>query len=116
MIEGREASRPVSRVRSVALASVSPRRRQLLESLGLEVVLVRSSYEESEHVQRHADPRDLVIAHAQGKAAGAEAAGPPLLVAADTTVVIDGDVLGKPADAHEAQAMLSRLAGRQHTV
>jgi nucleoside triphosphate pyrophosphatase len=101
---------------SVALASRSPRRRQLLESLGLAVTVVASGYEEREHDERYRDPADLVLAHAIGKAERAEAAGPPLLVAADTIVVLDGDMLGKPADAAEAARMLERLSGRSHDV
>jgi septum formation protein len=117
MTDGREPeSRPPRTLRSVALASVSPRRRQLLESLGLQVVQVPSSYREADHLDAHPDPRDLVLAHAQGKARLAEPHGPPMLVAADTEVVIDGDVLGKPRDAAEAQTMLTRLSGRTHTV
>ena len=117
MTDGREPqSRPPQNLRSVALASVSPRRRQLLESLGLEVVQVASGYREEDHLDAHGDPRDLVLAHAQGKARLAQAHGPPLLVAADTAVVIDDAVLGKPRDPAEATAMLMRLSGRTHTV
>lgn len=60
-------------------------------------------------------PRDLAIAHARGKAAGAEIAL-PFTVAADTVVDCDGDALGKPADDDEAAAMLRRLSGRDHRV
>jgi septum formation protein len=117
MTDGREpGSRPPTALRSVALASISPRRRGLLESLGLEVVQIKSVYREDDHVAAHGDPRDLVLAHAQGKARFAEPLGPPVLVAADTAVVIDGEVLGKPRDPAEAQAMLARLSGRTHTV
>jgi septum formation protein len=117
MTDGREPEPPFpTSLRSVALASISPRRRQLLESLGLEVVQIKSSYREDDHLDAHRDPRDLVLAHAQGKARLAEPIGPPVLVAADTEVVVDGDVLGKPRDPDEARAMLARLAGRTHTV
>ncbi|MBV8366178.1 MAG: septum formation protein Maf [Candidatus Eremiobacteraeota bacterium] len=101
---------------SVALASRSPRRRQLLESLGLKVVQIASRYDEEEHADRYADAREMVLAHARGKAALADGSGPPLLVAADTDVVIDGDILGKPRDAAEAAAMLRRLSGKTHIV
>jgi septum formation protein len=101
---------------AVALASISPRRRQLLESLDIEVVVVGSRYDEGAHHDDYDDPLELVLAHALGKAAQADPAGPPLLVAADTAVVIDGDILGKPRDAAEAAAMLRRLSGRRHEV
>src|SRR5271166_1597953 len=116
MTDGREPGSRHAVLRSVALASISPRRRQLLESLGLEVVQIKSGYREDDHLDAHRDPRDLVLAHAQGKACLAAAEGPPVLVAADTEVVIDGDVLGKPRDPPEARAMLTRLSGRTHTV
>ena len=99
---------------SVALASRSPRRRQLLKSLGLHVVEVASSYDENAHA--YSDPREMVLEHARGKAALAAPNGPPLLVAADTDVVIDGAVLGKPRDATDAAAMLRLLSGRTHVV
>ena len=98
---------------SVALASASPRRRELLSSLGLYVTVVPSSYVESPLPALA--PREVALAHAAGKAAGAAPAG-SLLIAADTVVEIDGDALGKPADIAEAQAMLARLSGRWHEV
>jgi nucleoside triphosphate pyrophosphatase len=88
----------------------------LLESLGLEVVVVPSAYREEENAHAAGDPRELVLAHALGKARMAATGGPPMLVAADTEVIIDGAVLGKPRDAADARAMLARLAGRTHTV
>jgi septum formation protein len=117
MTDGRDRGhRPPARLQSVALASVSPRRRFLLETLGLDVVTVTSAYDEGEHVDEYTDPVELVRAHALGKAAEAAADGPRVLVAADTAVVIDGAVLGKPHDIGEARAMLRRLSGRTHTV
>lgn len=108
--------RSTSRLQSVALASVSPRRRFLLETLGLDVVTVVSSYDERSHAGKHRDPAELVQAHAIGKADAAARHGPRVLVAADTAVVIDCETLGKPHDVGEARAMLTRLAGRTHTV
>jgi septum formation protein len=98
---------------TVALASASPRRRELLSSLGLHVIVVPSAYEESP--LPGIAPRDVALTHAAGKAAGAAPAG-SLVIAADTVVEIDGDALGKPAHIGEAQAMLRRLSGRWHEV
>jgi septum formation protein len=98
---------------TIALASASPRRRELLSSLGLHVTVVPSAYEESP--LPGLAPRAVALAHARGKAAGAAPAG-SLLVAADTVVEIDGEALGKPADIAEAQSMLRRLSGRWHEV
>lgn len=103
------------RLRAVALASQSPRRKELLESLGLAVEIVPSAYVE----QAHADPSDpatTTLRHALGKARQAAPGGPPVLVAADTIVVIDGDLIGKPRDEAQARAMLRRLSGREHRV
>jgi septum formation protein len=104
------------RLRAVSLASSSPRRLDLLRSIGLDVTVLRSEYEEINELGPDSDPRALALRHAHGKAAAAEAHGPPLLVAADTLVVIEGAVLGKPRDAADARRMLGLLAGREHEV
>jgi septum formation protein len=61
------------------------------------------------------DPRDTVLRLAREKAA-AQAHPGELVLAADTDVVIDGDLLGKPRDAEDARRMLGRIAGREHVV
>jgi len=60
------------------------------------------------------DPEHLVVENARRKAAAVEADG--LVIACDTDVVLDGGVLGKPADAQEARAYLDRMSGRSHVV
>ena len=60
------------------------------------------------------DPEHLVVENARRKAAAVEADG--LVIACDTDVVLDGEVLGKPADAREAREYLDRMSGRAHTV
>lgn len=60
------------------------------------------------------DPEHLVVENARRKARAVEADG--LVIACDTDVVLDGEVLGKPADAAEARAYLDRMSGRAHTV
>ena len=73
------------RLGAVSLASASPRRLQLLESLDLRVAVVRSAYEEQdEYVPSPGS--ELAHAHAVGKARAAASEGPPVLVAADTVV------------------------------
>jgi len=98
---------------AVALASASPRRRELLASLGLRVQVVSSAYDE--RPLPGVSPAELAHRHATGKAAGA-ARSDLLIVAADTVVDVDGEALGKPNDVAEARAMLRRLAGRWHLV
>jgi nucleoside triphosphate pyrophosphatase len=81
--------------------------------VGLRVAVVPSAY--VERPIEGAGPAELALAHANGKAAGA-APSDRLIIAADTVVDVDGDPLGKPVDAAEARAMLTRLAGRWHHV
>jgi septum formation protein len=98
---------------TVALASASPRRRELLASLGLHVTVIPSAYDESP--LPGLDPAQTALVHARGKASGATPS-PHLIVAADTVVDVDGEALGKPADEAEARTMLRRLSGRWHVV
>jgi len=102
------------------LASQSPRRRQLLQQLGVDFSVI-----EVEVVERRAadeSPLDYVSRVARDKArAGlaslaAEVLGDAVVLGADTEVVLDGEVFGKPRDADDAAAMLQRLAGRSHEV
>jgi septum formation protein len=97
------------------LASTSPQRRAILKQLGLPFEVVPPRYEERDDGLD--SPEDLVRAHAAGKArsVGDEAGDRPV-VGVDTAVVIDGSVLGKPADETEAVEMLDRLGGRTHIV
>jgi len=100
------------------LASQSPRRRQLLEQLGLRFGVVDVDVPEVRRVDEPAE--DYVSRVAREKAgAGLLTVGPiagAIIVGADTEVVLDGEVFGKPADAGAAAAMLARLAGRTHRV
>lgn len=103
-------------LREVSLASQSPRRKQLLEGLGLRVVVVPSAYVEESNTLGTSDGGEIALRHALGKAVRAADSGPPVLIAADTVVQLDGELLGKPRDAHEAAAMLRKLSGREHRV
>lgn len=102
----------------IVLASASPRRFELLRSLGLRVELVPSGYEE--RASARLTPEQLAGRHARGKLdAALERVRGPIdapWVAADTVVDLDGESLGKPRDAAEAMAMLRRLSGREHRV
>ena len=98
------------------LASQSPRRSQLLAEAGFPFRCMPAHIDERS-VER-ATPEELVRALACAKAgavAGEAGPGEPV-VGSDTAVVLDGDVMGKPADAAEARAMLRRLSGRTHEV
>jgi septum formation protein len=98
----------------VVLASASPRRRDLLARLGI-VADVRPAHVDETPRPGEA-PGDLVQRLARTKAAAVDAPESALVVAADTEVVLDGRVLGKPADDAEAAAMLAALSGRTHDV
>jgi septum formation protein len=99
----------------VVLASASPRRLELLRSLGLDVRVVPSKYSEPAH--EHLTPSELAVVHAKEKAREVAARLPQdLVLAADTVVDLDGIALGKPRDGADAQRMLSALSGRDHDV
>lgn len=100
----------------VYLASRSPRRRELLHQLGLAHAVLAVAVDETPRPGE--DPEQYVERLALAKArAGRRAIGTahPVL-GADTAVVCDGRILGKPADAGDALAMLSLLSGREHRV
>ena len=97
------------------LASTSPQRSAILTSLGVDFVVVAPTYDE---VPIPGTPEQVVMERALGKAlsVAAQTRARPVL-GVDTEVVIDdGDVLGQPATAEEAHAMLTALAGREHRV
>jgi septum formation protein len=100
------------------LASRSPRRQELLRQVGLRFATVPAEVDEQRAPGQ--SPADYAVATALAKArAGLEAVrvpGPEPVLGADTDVVIDGEILGKPADRAQALAMLHRLAGRTHEV
>jgi septum formation protein len=96
---------------ALVLASGSPRRRQLLEMLGIPVLVQPSA------VQEIPLPRETPAAYARRLARDkARAVAGELVLGADTIVVVDGELLEKPVDAEDAVRMLHRLAGRRHEV
>ena len=102
----------------IYLASRSPRRRELLHQLGVSHRLI--DIEVDEQVRAGESPSDYVLRLSQDKAVAGLAArqgGESLpVLAADTCVVIDGQMLGKPADPQEGLSMLQRLSGATHRV
>jgi septum formation protein len=97
------------------LASASPRRRELLGSLGVPFEIVVAQV--TEHEESSTDPRVMVAHNAALKADWVAERHPSAFVlGADTTVFLDGCALNKPRDLGEARAMLRRLSGRTHTV
>ena len=99
----------------LVLASASPRRRDLLETIGLGFD-VRPVDLDEVAAAGDAPPLDAAVAVATAKARAVPARPEIVVLAADTMVVVDGEVLGKPADAADARRMLARLRDRTHTV
>ncbi len=129
----------------LVLASASPRRRELLAGIGLsfvvdvpdvdeapladespEAMVLRLARAKARAVSERRDavaerrgaagPTERHGAAAANEASAGSAAATPLVIAADTTVVLDGEMLGKPRDVAEAAAFVARLAGREHWV
>ena len=99
----------------LVLASTSPRRRELLSLLGIPFEVRTPIYEERLVPGRSAD--DLVAHFAKSKADSVAQEVPEAVVlASDTLIQLDGEVLGKPGDMAEARAMLRQMAGREHHV
>ncbi|HUQ80702.1 MAG TPA: nucleoside triphosphate pyrophosphatase [Gemmatimonadaceae bacterium] len=99
----------------IILASSSPRRRELLALIGIPHVVQPADIDET--VLPGEQPAPHAERLARGKAAVIAARDPEaIVVGADTIVVVDGDILGKPRDEAAAAAMLRRLSGRAHVV
>ena len=99
----------------IVLASQSPRRRELLAAAGFEFDVAAADVPEVREAGEPAARYVERLAREKAEAIAARYPDRPVL-GADTEVVIDGDVLGKPADAAEAARMLRRLSGRTHQV
>ncbi len=102
-------------MKEIILASASPRRREICELLGLRFTMLPAQSE------LPADPalsvEDAIVQVAKGKAEEIAALHPDTAVlGADTAVVLDGEVLGKPKDENDAKRMLRALSGRTHRV
>ena len=99
------------------LASQSPRRRQLLSDCGLEYELAeRYEVEEVFPATMEADEVPVYLSRLKSEGYPAELAENDILLTADTVVIVDNEILGKPANEVEAHAMLRTLSGRAHRV
>ena len=96
------------------LASQSPRRRQLLALLGLPFEVAVANVAEVPRTDE--SPAELVVRLGQAKAHAVVTHSDTVVIACDTVVALDGEILGKPRDATEATSMLHRLRGHSHTV
>lgn len=99
----------------LVLASASPRRAELLRAAGFDFDIVPADVDEVMDVEDTPDGYARRVAQLKAEAVMAQAPGRPIL-GADTIVLVDNQVLGKPADGDDARRMLRLLSGREHTV
>ncbi len=99
----------------LVLASASPRRAELLQAAGVEFDVIPAAIDETMDVEETPDGYVRRVAQLKAQAVAPRAPGRPIL-GADTVVVVDHEVLGKPADWGDARRMLERLSGREHVV
>jgi septum formation protein len=97
------------------LASASPRRRQLLDLIGVPHLVTPADIDETPRPAEPPDTYVMRLAREKAQAVWAIHSDLPVL-AADTTVVVDGEILGKPESEADAAAMLGKLSGREHLV
>ncbi len=99
---------------NLILASNSPRRRELLATLGYKFDIVPSRFEER---AEGLSARETALAFARGKAHEVFSRYPGhIVLGADTVVALEGEIFGKPADDEDAKRMLSKLSGKTHSV
>ena len=98
------------------LASGSPRRRELLTQIGVPFSVVSAPIDETPLPDESATAYVERLARAKAAAGLASVEGPAVVLGADTAVVLDGRILGKPENREDALAMLADLSGREHQV
>jgi septum formation protein len=102
-------------MRTIILASASPRRKEILKKTGLKFKVDESDYEENMDIDLN--PHELAARHSIGKArAVASKYKNAIVISADTIVVLKNRVFGKPRNRKEAKEMLRNLSGKAHTV
>jgi septum formation protein len=109
----------ITEQRPLVLGSGSPRRREILAGLGVPLRVVIGSVDEAARTGESATAYIARVVRDKLQAALArldDAANVPAVLVADTIVVVDGDILGKPRDEADAVALLSRIVGRSHVV
>ena len=101
---------------SIILASKSPRRQELLKLLGLEFTVHTADIDE--HMDPSLPPEQEVarVSAEKARAVAKDCAEEDIIISADTIVVIDGQILGKPKSEADAIRMLNLLSGRRHEV
>jgi septum formation protein len=98
------------------LASSSPRRAQILRDAGLVFSVISSAVDETPIPGEAPGELVLRLANAKAELVAARSVGPAIVVAADTVVVLEGQILGKPRSTDDARHMLEKLSGHTHSV
>jgi septum formation protein len=108
----------ISKATPLVLGSASPRRREILANLGFPLRVLPADVPEEVHAEEAPEPYIERIVADKLAAVGVKARGEPCagVLVADTIVVVDGDILGKPSDHADAERLLSRITGRSHVV
>lgn len=103
-------------MKKIVLASISPRRKALLKSIGLDFDIIPSNIDEN--IEGKTFSYEIIETIALEKAVNVSEKidCPAIIIAADTVVVIDDNILGKPKDQEDAEKMLKMLSGRVHNV
>lgn len=104
-------------MQKIILASASPRRKELLEKLQIPFIVEASDYEEDNNL--NLEPLELAKALSAGKArtvAGRHKGEEAIIIGADTFVLLDNKILGKPHTLEKAKEMIRQLSGRPHSV
>ncbi|MBN2713808.1 MAG: septum formation protein Maf [Planctomycetes bacterium] len=102
--------------RNIVLASSSPRRRDLMDMLGLPFRVCNPDVDETMIDSRPPEEEALRVAQKKAEAAARAMKGGEIVIAADTIVVLDGKIIGKPENREHAREILSSLSGRAHNV
>lgn len=118
-----EPLRHVLSAKRIVLCSGSPRRKELLNQIGLKFDIIPSNFEENLDKTSFSHPSSYVKENAKQKAldvwrrlSADENSRPDLIIGADTVVSMDGKIYGKPRDEEDAIDMLTALSGNKHTV
>lgn len=102
--------------RSLVLASKSPRRKKLLQLLGLEFAVLPAHIDEGNHNGLPPDELVKTLALEKAQAVAGAIEGESMILGSDTIVVLNGEILGKPTDRQDAFEMLKKLSGNTHIV
>jgi septum formation protein len=103
-------------VYKIILASSSPRRKELLETVGIRFEIINPSADETMIADETAEDFALRVSVEKASSVSRRMDGQCVVIGADTVVVVDGEILGKPSDEDEAATMLNKISGRGHRV